>query len=159
MRGKRNTVADIPDIIKANIRIDPDTGCWLWTRACHGFGYGHLRVTMAEIPAHRASYSVFVGEIPNGMFVCHKCDIPACVNPEHLFLATNIENTADRTKKKRQAKGEAFNRKLKESDVEKILHLTNLRIPLRVIAAQFGVSHTMIRHIKDHLKWKHIDIQ
>jgi hypothetical protein len=68
--------------------------CWLWDRSCHA-GYATFRLKGRLIGAHRAAFEAFVGEIPDGMSVCHKCDTPRCINPAHLFLGTQADNLRD----------------------------------------------------------------
>ena len=67
-------------------------GCWIWTAYKHPNGYGRLGIGTKSINAHRVAYSLFVGEIPNGMLVDHICHVPSCVNPDHLRLATKKQN-------------------------------------------------------------------
>ncbi|SRR6266446_6877584 len=77
-------------------------GCWLWTGAINGSGYGHLRVGKKKRPqAHRISYTEFLGEIPEGLLVCHHCDVPLCVNPDHLYAGTRSQNRQDMIKRDR----------------------------------------------------------
>lgn len=78
---------------------EPNTGCWLWTGATmenkNGSKYGQIRYRCVRSNAHRFSYVTFIGEIPEGLFVCHRCDTTLCVNPAHLFAATHKDNMKD----------------------------------------------------------------
>lgn len=88
----------------------PICGCWLWEKATFGRGYGWFfiakigRKRLSE-KAHRASWLIHFGDIPEGMHVLHRCDVPLCVNPSHLFLGTNLDNIKDRLLKDRPKSG------------------------------------------------------
>lgn len=75
----------------------PESGCWIWLGGLQPSGYGIFRRTRA----HRLAWELYKGEIPDGKSVCHRCDIPSCVNPEHLFIGTQQENMVDAFKKGR----------------------------------------------------------
>lgn len=88
------------DRFEAKVSPVPHAGCWLWTGAETGTGYGAFWAH-GERRAHRVSYRLYKGPIPNGMVVCHRCDTPLCVNPEHLFLGTQRDNMLDASRKGR----------------------------------------------------------
>ena len=80
------------------ISPEPNTGCWLWTGSSDTRGYGHISTgkrTDAPLMAHRVSYALHCGPIPKGMNVCHTCDTPACVNPDHLWIGSHADNARD----------------------------------------------------------------
>jgi hypothetical protein len=78
------------------------SGCWLWTGPPDAFGYGKISIRHRMLLAHRVQYEIRVGPIPAGLCILHHCDVPACVNPAHLFLGTRVDNIADMVSKNRQ---------------------------------------------------------
>lgn len=132
----------------------PECGCWIWTNGTNRAGYGVIVTGGVRWLAHRLSWKVYNGEIPDGMIVCHRCDNPSCVNPNHLFLGTTKDNMDDMNKKGRHAKGESVkSAKLTESQIDSIRAMTcsNIRI-----AKHFGVSRSCIDLIKNGKTWRHV---
>jgi len=107
---KANTPDRIPAILAERSRRDPTTGCLLWTWAVtsgvKSHGYGVVRAGGKNKLAHRVSYEITYGPIPDGLDVLHRCDTPACIEPTHLFLGNDDDNMADMVAKGRQARGE-----------------------------------------------------
>lgn len=153
-KWKKNTPRDR---LLAKARVNASTGCWEWTAAKYSTGYGSIRIDGKQRGAHRASYELFCGPIPDGLHVCHNCDNKACVNPEHLFLGTNADNMADKVAKGRQQKlrgTESGRAKLAEADVIAIRAAKG--VTQRTLAAQYLVSQRLICAIRSGKLWKHI---
>lgn len=93
----KNKPADIVDRLMRHVSPVPIAGCWLWTSATDSRGYGQISMgaNMSPRKAHRVSYEAFVGEIPAGMVVRHRCDTPLCINPNHLEIGTQKDNAND----------------------------------------------------------------
>ena len=135
--------------------------CWEWMGTKSLRGYGSIKINGKGVRAHRFSWEIHNGPIPEGMFVLHHCDNPSCVNPAHLFLGTHADNMKDMVAKGRQARerGEA-NRmaKLTEQDVRKIRALIKENILAELeISEKFNVAPTTIRDIKHGQNWGWLD--
>jgi hypothetical protein len=104
------TSTTLPERMRTKIQKSP-SGCWIWTGAFNSNGYGHIftgsdgRATKTQL-AHRLIYEMKYGAIPEGMNVCHKCDVPACCNPDHLFVGTQADNLRDMRNKGRNPTSE-----------------------------------------------------
>jgi hypothetical protein len=115
------------------------------------FSRGHSR----HVPAHRESWKAHHGDIPAGAWVLHKCDTPACINPDHLFLGDVRINSADMAAKGRSQQGERHhNARLKLTDIERIRASTGVRAA--DLAAEFGVTANYISQIRAHTRWRHV---
>lgn len=150
---------------KKNLSNPTAHGCINWLGALDKNGYGRLMIDSGErMRAHRFAYQQHFGTIPKGMFVCHHCDNPSCVNHEHLFLGTPKQNSADRDKKGRTAKNNLAgcpmkmlpNSKLSKSDVLEIRKLIKPRITIGQIAKMFNVDYSTIYNIKHGITWYHL---
>lgn len=131
---------------------EPNSGCWLWERAINYRGYGLITLNRKTFSAHRVSWVLHRGPIPPNLFVCHKCDVPCCINPDHLFLGTPRQNTQDMLSKGRSnyvigtANGRA---KLSKSAVLLIRTAAPLtRDHREQLARRFGVSIATLYRIE-----------
>jgi hypothetical protein len=131
-----------------------ENGCWIWiagTRAnSKGVAYPrHWTDDKKSIGAHRFSFELINGQIPKGMYVCHKCDTPLCVNPNHLFIGTHHDNMRDMVLKKRSftGRGEAKKGRSKLTD-EQAEEIKKINISQSKIAKLFNVSQSTISRIK-----------
>lgn len=146
---------------------EPNSGCWLWAGGYHAArragkaqkvrkAYGKYTIGDKTLTAHRAAYILLVGEIPDGKIVCHHCDNEACVNPEHLFLGTNAENSAD-MKTKNRAYRAPLGEKAKVLSIKDVLDIKRRLERGEVqhrIAKRFGVAQTNISAIKLGKIWR-----
>ena len=92
--------------IKSCCLIDHKTGCWNWLKAKSTAGYGQIRINDIAIYVHRLVVSLVRGQLPDGTEVCHSCDNPGCVSPEHLYVGNRRSNAGDMVSRGRSAKGE-----------------------------------------------------
>jgi len=142
----------------AKVCPEPDSGCWLWRGHLRPDGYGVLWLSGKAHTAHRLAWTFFRGEIDPGLLVCHKCDVRACVNPEHLFLGTYLDNARDREKKGRSMRGEK-NRssKLSAEQVSRIKAvLAEGRMYTSELAREYGVTSPTISSIARGNTWRHV---
>lgn len=137
-----------------NVMPIPEAGCWLWTACIGTGGYGLFRLNGPQLRAHRASHILFVGPIPEGLYVCHKCDVRSCVNPDHLFLGTHADNSADMARKQRTVGEKHSATKLTENNVTEIRRLAPVATRAS-IARRFGVSRSHVSKIIHGHNWKH----
>lgn len=143
-------------ILKSS-KLNIVSGCWEWTAGLMWAGYGIIGIDRKSRLAHRVSYAAFIKEIPDGMFVCHRCDNRKCVNPDHLFLGTNAENMADMSAKGRSPRGDRSGKAvLSNEDVKSIKAMLGCGKRIVDIARQFRVNASSISNIKSGRNWSHI---
>jgi hypothetical protein len=134
-------------------------GCWEWTACKDRGGYGQFGFAGRQEGAHRVSYQMYVGELPDGLCVLHHCDNPSCVNPAHLFLGTNADNTRDCLSKGRVVSSFGENNgksKLTTTQISEIRKMYAAGTIQRVIAKEFGVTRACICHIVLYKRWAKI---
>ena len=151
--------------LESHIQREPNSGCWLWDGAPGAGGYGTARHEGRNQKAHRVSWIAHRGPIPPGLKALHHCDTPPCVNPDHLFLGTQLDNIADMVAKGRQRGVSRFG---SESPVAK---LDELRVCLmrnlldigattqrEIAPLAFGVSPMTVSRIARGLLWPHVSM-
>jgi len=144
-------------------KVIKEDNCWLWTGSKTLAGYGTIIAgtartgdkTEVSIYAHRASWEIANGRaIPSGMIICHTCDNPPCVNPDHLFLGTHADNIRDKTAKGRTPKGEYHHAaKLSDNDIRAIRESPLSQLEL---SSEYEISQSNVSLIKAGKRWKHV---
>ncbi len=129
--------------------IKKENDCWIWQGGTAG-QYGKIQMNKKTYSAHRSSYLIFKGDIPAGKWVCHLCDIPLCINPDHLWLGSASENRLDSFKKKRSeyAKGENSHfSKYTDDQIKEIRKLKDEGFTYSRLKRIFNCSYTHILNI------------
>jgi hypothetical protein len=171
MRPQYNIITPVSKRFWKNVKETKT--CWIWSRSTTPQGYGRIYVNGIYVYAHRFSWELLNGPIPEGMSICHNCpggDNPSCVRPSHLFLGTHADNMHDRDNKGRGLKGKAANNpgifargedasnaKLTEKDVLAIrLRRVTVKESFQTTGHAFNVSCNTVRDIMNRKTWKHI---
>ena len=144
-------------------KVDKSGLCWLWTAFRHPKGYGSysFRVDARQETwaTHRFAWNLLVGAIPEGMHVLHHCDNPPCVNPDHLYVGTNLDNVRDRVRRGRSADVQGENdgmAKLKDADVRRIWSLCKQGVSQSRAARAHGIHKATVNDIMHRRTWRHI---
>ena len=162
----------VESLIKRS-QLNPSTGCTEWTSAKTSFGYGRVSCgrEFNNMRAHRLSWAIVNGPIPEDMCICHSCDNPSCINPDHLFLGTKLDNTADMVSKGRHftpfkeinrvkenpelaARGEANGNSILTEDI--VRQIRSFPGGLDETAEKFGIGRTTAWRVKTYRSWKHV---
>lgn len=161
--GRVRTRADPRKRFEEKYVVDPN-GCFIWIAATrtsgNGFTYGQFSLDHYPEKAHRAAWMLYRGPIPDGLFVCHRCDNPLCVNPEHLFLGTALDNMRDMYSKGRDGcVGErSYNAVLSESIVRELREqYVDTGASIRSIAIQRGLAYRTVVDAIRGITWSHLD--
>lgn len=158
----------LPERFWVKVDMSAKGGCWLWQAKINIGGYGVFRDTLNTLglgqhpAAHRVAYVLAYGPIPDGLHVCHTCDVRSCVNPHHLWLGTPADNMRDMQEKGREAdmKGESHpSAKLSDEDVRFIRRMYQPHHPAysgKALAQRFGVSRSTISTVVSRKYWNHL---
>jgi len=140
-------------------KVNKTATCWLWTGGLDSWNYGNYRLNGKCVKAHRYSYMINKGNIPEGMLIRHTCDEPKCVNPSHLILGTHQDNMNDRNQRNRQArnKGEkSGNAKANNDIVKEIRILYGFGFTHIELANKYNIGRTSVGLIINKKAWSHI---
>lgn len=161
MRRKRREAGALPvpetaeQAIEQNTCPVTETGCTLWTGDVNANGYGRISFKKRAYLAHRFVWEHVNGPIPPNVLVCHKCDTPLCVNPDHLFLGTQQDNLADMVSKGRHIRGSRHPLSKLNPDAVRAIRASS--DPHPVAAETFGVSRALIRKVRNRSAWSHVE--
>lgn len=146
-----------PDLwrkLEARAIPEPNSGCLLWLGGVNKDGYGQFAIRRRQHGAHTVALMATKGPIPKGMFVCHRCDVRSCINPEHLFLGTHADNMADRDAKGRAARGERnAGAKISAADVLEIRRSPESN---QAAAIRYGIAESTVSFIRTRRTWRHL---
>ena len=135
-------------------RVQKGDGCWNWSGAKKDRGYGQFTYKNKNLRPHRVAYELAFGKIAPGMCVCHRCDNRLCCRPDHMFLGTSADNTADMMRKKRHHRGERTGTsKLKWSDVASIREALARGDTQSQVASRHGVNQSTVSNIWTGQTW------
>ena len=138
------------------ISPEPNSGCWLWDggNIKTQKGYYQIGVNGKLKQVHRFAYERYRGPVPPGLLVCHTCDVRCCVNPDHLFLGTPADNTADMIRKGRMPRGKGrWNAKLTD---QQVLEIKTSPLSSYVLGERYKISARTIRKIRQRRIWTHV---
>ncbi len=135
---------------------EPFSGCWLWTNVLNSRGYGNLVFNDKQYRAHRVSWELHRGAIPKGMCVCHSCDTPPCVNPDHLWLGTHLDNALDKTRKGRHRATPGERHGMSKLTAQQVIFIRSSSKSNKELAAMFGVLGANVSHIRHRRSWRHL---
>lgn len=141
-------------------KVDKSRDCWTWTDYCTSKGYGRIRVDERIRYAHRVSYEMHVGPIPEGLQVRHHCDNPSCVRPDHMTVGTSQDNSDDMVEHGRALTGEVNPMTpLSEADVREIKRLYRDGEATQYdLADRYGVGQNTISRIVRGETWAHVEV-
>jgi hypothetical protein len=150
----------MPDRFWSKVAIGAPDACWLWQAGRLSNGYGAFRLDGRMRRAHQIAYELKIGPIPDGLIICHSCDVRACCNPDHLWAGTTKENLMDREAKSRGRRLHGSDNPravLTEPDVHWIRRAyRDGELDQRELAERFGITQSMVGMILRYERWEHL---
>ena len=137
-------------------KVNKTADCWLWTKGKSGQRYGSFDCDGKTLRAHRVSWVLHFGPIPDNLCVCHKCDTPLCVRPDHLFLGTNLDNVRDREKKKRRKPPQGEKHGNAKLTLEDVMAIRQSCASTKEIALRYNIHRDSVSRIIRRKAWPHI---
>jgi len=174
------TISELIERLDRHVMPEPNSGCWIWLGAMQSGGYGSVWFGNRTERVHRVSWIAHFGEIPERLCVCHRCDVRLCINPEHLFLGTLLENNQDRHVKGRDfiatnraaalgilAKARSHvrvtpsgtinaNARLREEDIPAIRAAFAEGVSTHELARRYGVTQPTMWRVTSGKGWQHV---
>jgi len=166
-RKKGLPTMSIDQRLKRGVKVNQQTGCWEWQKTKRN-GYGRLIVgsrtdgTRKSVSAHRLSYELFCGKIPDGMEICHKCDNPCCINPDHLFAGSKQDNMDDRERKGRNrpqcGSDNVFAKLSEEAVLQARTERAEKGTAFETLAKRYGVAKKTMQNAINGITWKSVPL-
>lgn len=160
MTKRKYSRKPLKERFESKYEVALETGCWDWTASTINCGYGQFKADGKMVRAHRVSYELYKGLIPEGLCVLHKCNNRKCVNPDHLFLGSKADNMSDKVAKNRQSRlkgSENGNSKLTALQVIEIRELyARGNYTQEYLGKMSGVTNMQISNIVTRKKWGHL---
>jgi hypothetical protein len=153
--SKERIINDDIKRFKSKFIVDENTGCWIWVGSYSKTGYGEINIKGKTMKAHRFSYQTFIGELDKDLMICHNCNNPKCVNPDHLRQDTRSSNAIDMTK--------INTLNTQKLTIEQVIEIKKdlLNIypgQVSFLARKYNVLQANISHIKKGRNWSHVKI-
>ncbi len=146
-------ISELPQYLEQRIERITESGCWIWmAKGLLRGGYGPANFNWKSYQAHRLSWMAYRGEIPDGLHVCHHCDVRLCINPYHLFLGTHDDNMADKVAKNRQARGVANGMAILTPEIASAIRAANGT--QTAIATEYGICQQTVSAIRLGKLWR-----